>query len=65
MLGFEVITYVPFDIKAIEPSLLNQDEIDWINNYHKLVYKKTNKYLNEKEKNYLKEITKEITYASN
>lgn len=59
-LGFEPITYVPFDNKAIDRSLLTDKEINWLNNYHKMVYQKINKYLNEKEKEYLKELTKEI-----
>ena len=59
-LGFEPITYVPFDNKAIDRSLLTDKEINWLNNYHKMVYQKINKYLNGKEKEYLKELTKEI-----
>ena len=59
-LGFEPITYVPFDIDAIEVSMLDENERKWLNNYHKLVYNKVSKYLNNKEKDFLKEITKEI-----
>ena len=59
-LGFEPITYVPFDIDAIDVSLLNEKERKWLNNYHKLVYNMVSKYLNKNEKEFLKEVTKEI-----
>ena len=38
-LGFEPLTLVPLDKKLIDKYLLNQDELDWLNNYHQLVLK--------------------------
>ncbi len=37
-LNFETITYCPIDTRLIEPSLLDQVEIDWLNDYHRQVY---------------------------
>ncbi|OXL22877.1 aminopeptidase P family protein [Psychrobacter sp. DAB_AL32B] len=37
-LNFETITYCPIDTRLIEPLLLDQVEIDWLNNYHSQVY---------------------------
>lgn len=37
---FETITYVPYDRRAIEVALLSDDEISWINEYHKMTYEK-------------------------
>ena len=37
-LNFETITYCPIDTRLIEPSLLSQVEIDWLNDYHRQVY---------------------------
>jgi Xaa-Pro aminopeptidase len=34
MLGFETLTWVPFDRRLIDPSLLSQAERDWIDGYH-------------------------------
>lgn len=59
-LGFEPLTYVPFDISAIDKTILNENEINYLNNYHQMVYKKVSKYLTKKERKYLKDITKEI-----
>ena len=37
-LNFETVTYCPIDTRLIEPSLLTQIEIDWLNSYHSQVY---------------------------
>jgi len=37
-LHFETITYCPIDTRLIEPSLLDQTEIDWLNDYHSQVF---------------------------
>ena len=37
-LNFETITYCPIDTRLIEPSLLSQIEVDWLNDYHRQVY---------------------------
>ena len=34
LLGFEVLTLVPFDRTAIDASLLTPDEVQWLNHYH-------------------------------
>ena len=34
MLGFETITFAPFDNSMIDASLLTHLEIEWINSYH-------------------------------
>lgn len=59
-LGFVPLTYVPFDLDAIDSSLLDESERKYLNNYHCLVYNKLEKYLNNKEKNFLKKMTREI-----
>ncbi len=59
-LGFETITYAPIDLDAIEIDLLTSDERKWLNEYHRNVYELLSPYLNDKEKNWLIEYTKEI-----
>jgi Xaa-Pro aminopeptidase len=34
MLGFETLTFAPIDRNAIEPGLLSELELDWLNQYH-------------------------------
>ncbi len=57
---FEVITYVPFDLDAIEPSLMRDDEKVQLNAYHKKVYDMVSPYLDDAEKAWLKKYTREI-----
>lgn len=58
--NFETITLCPIDTKPIVKKLLTKDEIKWFNNYHKMVYRKLKKHLNEEEKGWLKRKTKAI-----
>lgn len=34
----ETLTVVPFDLDGIDPSLMQPDEIAWLNDYHQRVY---------------------------
>lgn len=58
--GFETLTLVPIDKDAIEVSMLNSDEIKWVNEYHKKVYDKISPYLEENEVEWLKMATSEL-----
>ena len=52
-MGFEPLTYVPFDRAAIDISQMSQKEIARLNAYHREVYEKISPYLNEDEKEWL------------
>ncbi len=57
---FECLTWVPFDSKAIDKSLMMQDEIEWYNWYQQECFNKISFGLNEEEKAWCKEICKPI-----
>lgn len=57
---FNTISFAPIDIDAIDINMLNDDEINELNNYHKKVYENISPYLENKEKIWLKEVTKEL-----
>ena len=57
---FETLTLAPISKSLINIELMNKNEINWINNYHKKVFKKLSSYLNKKEKKWLKEATEAI-----
>ena len=40
--------------------IMTKKEINWINNYHKKVYKKLSPHLNKKEKSWLKIATEAV-----
>ena len=59
-LCFDTLTLAPFDLSAIDKSMLNSDEVRWLNTYHKKVYKEISPYLNNEERKWLKQETREI-----
>ncbi|MGL1919404.1 MAG: aminopeptidase P family protein [Hyphomicrobiales bacterium] len=60
MLYFETITLVPIDTRAIDANLMSQIEIDWLNNYHKEVWRQISPQLATNEKKWLKQATSSI-----
>lgn len=59
-LRFETLTLCPIDLGAIEKSLLNDEEIKWLNDYHQWVYDELSPLLNEELKAFLKKETRAI-----
>lgn len=52
---FETLTFVPFNRKGIDKSLLSEDELAWLNDYHASVYEKISPFLTNEEAEWLKE----------
>ncbi len=59
-LYFENISWCPIDIDLIDSSMLDQIERHWLNEYHKKVYDTLEIYLENKEREWLKEVTSKI-----
>ena len=59
-LGFEYLTYVPIDLDGVEKSLMTEKDVELLNQYHQEVYEKISPYLNDEEKEWLKEATRAI-----
>lgn len=60
IMDFETITFAPIDLDPVDISMLTQEEKDWLNNYHKIVFEKISPKLNEEERDWLKTYTREI-----
>ena len=56
-LQFDSLTLCPIDIVPIDKSMLLQEEIDWLNDYHARVYRELAPHLNDEEKAWLKDAT--------
>lgn len=52
-LAFEDLTLFPVSQQLIDSSLLNQDEKEWLNNYHRLVWNGLSPFISEDEKEWL------------
>jgi len=45
LLGFENLTFVPIDTRLLDHSILTKPEKDWLNNYHREVFKKVRPFV--------------------
>lgn len=61
-LRFETLTLCPIDRKLIEVSLLEKQEIEWLNTYHANVFERLSPFLTDKEYDWLKEQTAKIDF---
>lgn len=59
-LKFETLTLCPIDLKSIDSTLLNHEEKQWLNNYHKMVFDQLSPLLNTELVDWLKEQTQAI-----
>lgn len=57
---FEVATFCPIDLDGIDPKLLTEDELKFLNDYHKKVYEVLSPFLNDEEKLFLAKETRTI-----
>ncbi len=57
---FDTISYCPIDLEGIDVSLLDEEEREWLNKYHRTVYEKLSPYLTEEEKKFLEKETRSI-----
>lgn len=57
---FEVVTFAPIDLDAVNTDEMNREEKAYLNYYHKLVYDKISPFLNDEEKQWLKGYTREV-----
>ena len=60
LLFFETLTLAPFEKKLMEVSVLNKEEIDWINKYHKKVFTSLKPFLEKDEESWLREACQPI-----
>ena len=59
-LGFEPLTFVPFDLDAINVGELNDEERAWLNAYHAEVFDKVSPLVDEELRHYLARVTRAI-----
>jgi Xaa-Pro aminopeptidase len=59
-LGFETLTLCPIDTTLIDLDLLNSEEKDWLNSYHKKVNSELKPLIKKELHGFLDELTMEI-----
>ena len=59
-LQIQPLTLCPIDTTPIDLSMLEAEEVKWLNDYHEMVYEKLSPLLDDEEKKWLKNATKPI-----
>ena len=59
-MNFEVLTLFPYDSRLIDLSMLSEEEVAWVNNYHETVRERLTPYLNDEQKAWVAEKTKKL-----
>ena len=59
-LQFDPLTLCPIDTAPIDVSMLSDEEVEWLNSYHRRVYDAIASHVNMEEREWLREATKEI-----
>ena len=59
-LQFESLTLCPIDKRPIVVEMLSDEERQWLNDYHAMVYERLSPYLNKEECDWLKNETSKI-----
>jgi len=59
-LKFETVTLFPIETSLIDINLMTSNEINWLNNYHILVYEKLSPHLDEKYRLWIKDKCQKI-----
>ncbi|MCR4585084.1 MAG: aminopeptidase P family N-terminal domain-containing protein [Lachnospiraceae bacterium] len=59
-LSFEPLTYVPIDLDGIDTAYLEDKERRQLNEYHRAVREKLSPFMNEEEKIWLENVTREV-----
>ncbi|HUO98814.1 MAG TPA: aminopeptidase P family protein [Rhizomicrobium sp.] len=60
MLEFETITLAPIDLDLVEPLLMTDEEINWLNAYHERVRETLSRYVDEETRGWLEQATRAI-----
>ena len=59
-LQFDALTLCPIDTAPIDVSMLSDEEVEWLNSYHRRVYDAIASHVSMEEREWLREATKEI-----
>lgn len=57
---FRTVSFCPIDLDGVDVDMLNKEEKEWLNSYHKEVFAKLSPYLNDEEIEFLKKETREV-----
>lgn len=59
-LRFEFLTCVPIDLEPLDVAVMEDQDLEYLNEYHQQVYEKISPYLTGEEAEWLKEVTRPV-----
>ncbi len=59
--SFETLTLCPIDTRLVDPSLLSEAEIEWLNDYHRWVYEELSPLLEDADRAWLEARTRPLS----
>ena len=59
-LEFEILTRIPWDLDAVDPARMTEQERTWLNEYHHTVYEAIAPHLPKEEQEWLAHATRAI-----
>ena len=62
-LRFEPLTLCPYDTAPIAIEMMTREELEWLNDYHRMVFEKLAVWLSEDEKQWLQEACKPLSFV--
>jgi Xaa-Pro aminopeptidase len=64
MLGFETLTLAPIDLRLVQPTLMDADEIAWLDAYHARVRKSLSPFVDAPTRRWLANATRRVLAAN-
>ena len=59
-LTFDTITFIPYEMDAVDPNMLTPEEREWLNSYNRTTYELLSPHMTSEEAEWLKEQTRQI-----
>jgi len=61
VMGFETLSLAPIDLRLVDPGLMNEPELHWLNAYHGWVKRQLSPHLDEDEVKWLENATRPLS----
>ncbi|MCF6320692.1 MAG: aminopeptidase P family protein [Rhizobiaceae bacterium] len=61
VMGFETLSLAPIDLRLVDPGLMNQPELHWLNAYHGWIKRQFSRHLEESEAKWLEDATRPLS----
>jgi len=61
VMGFETLSLAPIDLRLVDPTLMSEPELHWLNAYHGWIKRQLSPHLEENEAKWLENATRPLS----